>query len=192
MGPRQSVAILATALLAGCLSRPFPETAPGRGPGPVSARSESGYLRERTLLIPVAGVRPEALRDSYEAPRSGGRIHQAIDILAPKGTPVRAADDGYVLRVGENTLGGKVVFLSDPERRLVYYYAHLDTQDPDLRVGRRVSRGDPVGTVGHTGNATADAPHLHFQVMEMGPPSRWWDGRPLDPLPTLRRAVTDR
>ena len=190
--PRPSAAVFAVGLLTACLSRPFSEPALGRAPDPVSVRAELGYLRERTLLIPVVGVHPDALRNTYDDPRSGGRIHQAIDILAPMGTPVRAADNGYVLRVGENTLGGKVIFLSDPARRLVYYYAHLDTQNPGLRVGQPISRGDRIGTVGHTGNATADAPHLHFQVMVMGPTPRWWDGQPLNPFPTLRRAVTDR
>src|SRR5574341_1859127 len=95
----------------------------------------------------------------------GARRHGAIDILAPRGTPVLAADDGSILRVGFNTLGGLTIYQSDPEKRFVYYYAHLDRYASTLRDGSPVSRGDVIGYVGSTGNAPPNTPHLHFQVM---------------------------
>lgn len=150
---------------------------------------EETYLRSRTLIVPVQGVKPNQLQDSFSATRSGGRTHLAIDIMAKRGTPVLAADDGFVLRVATNRLGGKVVFLTDPERTLVYYYAHLDRQQRGLRVGQRIRQGDQIGTVGHTGNAVPSAPHLHFQIMAMGSNGRWWEGPSLNPYPALRRAV---
>lgn len=171
---------LSTLALAAC-GAPRAPIAPREAP-------ETAYLRSRELIIPVKGIESDELRDTFGAARSGGRTHQAIDIMAKKGTPVLAADDGYVLRVGRNDLGGKVIYLSDPKKRLVYYYAHLDTQRRGLSEGDRVRRGDRIGTVGYTGNATKDAPHLHFQVFRMGPPERWWEGAVLDPLPNLLRA----
>lgn len=150
---------------------------------------EETYLRSRTLIVPVKGVRPNQLQDSFNAARSGGRTHLAIDIMAKRGTPVIAADDGFVLRISSNRLGGKVVFLTDPERTLVYYYAHLDRQERGLRVGQRIRQGDQIGTVGHTGNAVPSAPHLHFQIMAMGSNGRWWEGPSLNPYPALRRAA---
>ena len=175
------VGVLLTSLVLGACGAPRAPLAPVES-------AEAVYLRSRELVVPVKGVEPDALRDSFNAARSGGRVHQAVDIMAKKGTPVLAADDGFVLRVSRNDLGGKVIYLSDPKRRLVYYYAHLDTQRRGLREGDRVRRGDRIGTVGYTGNATKDAPHLHFQVFRMGPPERWWEGAVLDPLPNLLRA----
>lgn len=177
----RSLGVLLSAFLVGACGASRAPVAPLEGPG-------VAYLRSRELVIPVKGVASHELRDSFNAARSGGRVHQAIDIMAKKGTPVLAADDGFVLRVGQNALGGKVIYLSDPKRRLVYYYAHLDTQRRGLAVGDRVKRGQRIGTVGHTGNATADAPHLHFQIFRMGPSERWWEGPVLDPLPHLLRA----
>ena len=158
-------------------------------PGPMT---EAEYLRGRDLMVPVQGVRRTQLRDTYNAPRSGGRAHLALDILAPRGTRVLSADDGVILRITRNELGGKVIYIADPERRFVYYYAHLDEWKYGLAEGQRVKRGQLIGSVGTTGNAPADTPHLHFQLMRMGANGRWWDGAPVNPLPYLRREGKER
>jgi murein DD-endopeptidase MepM/ murein hydrolase activator NlpD len=140
-------------------------------------------LRLRGLMVPVAGVRPASLSDSYDAPRDGGRRHEAIDILAPRGTPVLAADDGVIVRIGTNVLGGKVVWTTDTGQLFAYYYAHLDRHARGLREGQAVKRGAVLGYVGTTGNAPPDTPHLHFQMMRMLDARRFSGGTPLNPLP---------
>jgi murein DD-endopeptidase MepM/ murein hydrolase activator NlpD len=132
-------------------------------------------------MVPVDGVSVDKLTDSYEAQRDGGaRRHGAIDIMAPRGTPVLAADDGKVLRMGFNALGGLTVYQVDAQQRFVYYYAHLDRYSSTLRDGVPVSRGEVIGYVGSTGNASATAPHLHFQVMLFR--ERYWEGESVNPF----------
>jgi murein DD-endopeptidase MepM/ murein hydrolase activator NlpD len=151
--------------------------------------ADLAYLRGRLLLLPVANVRARSLTSSFDDPRDGGaRAHLAIDILAPRGTPVLAADDGHVWTVRSNTLGGLTVYTVDPEERFVFYYAHLDRYQPGLVDGMLLLKGDTLGFVGTTGNAPPDVPHLHFQIARIGPDRRWWTGTPLDPLPYLRDA----
>ena len=152
-------------------------------PGARGSEAEARLLHERPLMVPVAGVQPLQLRDTFSEKRGGGRTHRALDILAPRGTPVLAADEGLVLSVRENRLGGRVVFMLDPARRLVYYYAHLDRWADGLAEGQVLEKGDVIGYVGTTGNAPRDTPHLHFQVMRLDDPKRHWDGSPLDPRP---------
>ena len=154
--------------------------------------SDAAYLRSRDLMVPVFGVRSRDLRDTYSAPRSGGRAHLALDILAKKGTRVVAADAGYVLRIERNELGGKTLYLTDENRRFVYYYAHLDEWKYGLAEGQRVHRGQLIGSVGTTGNAPADTPHLHFQLMRMGTGRRYWNGEPVNPIPYLHRTGDER
>jgi murein DD-endopeptidase MepM/ murein hydrolase activator NlpD len=155
-------------------------------------QTEAEYLRSRELMIPVQGVARRRLRDTYSAPRSGGRAHLALDIMAKKGTRALAADDGYILRIGNNALGGKTIYLSDPARRYVYYYAHLDKWVYGLKEGQKVKRGQLIGSVGTTGNAPKDAPHLHFQLMRMTQRRDWWNGPPINPIPYLRRKGDER
>ena len=158
--------------------------APVATPAPRGMSEEdAATLRERMLMVPVAGVHPDQLRDTFTEQRGGGRTHRALDILAPRGTPVLAADEGYVLSVRENRLGGRIVYMLDPARRLVYYYAHLDRWADGLAEGRTLAKGDVIGYVGTTGNAPRDTPHLHFQVMRLDDPKRYWDGLPLDSRP---------
>ena len=128
------------------------------------------------LPVPVAGIAPAQLRDSWGAPRSEGRRHQGIDIFAPRGRPVLSATEGIVLRVGENRLGGLVVFVLGPGGQR-HYYAHLDTQAP-LEAGQRIQAGTPLGTVGTTGNARGTPPHLHYGI--------YGAGGALNPYPLLR------
>ncbi|HET9425363.1 MAG TPA: M23 family metallopeptidase [Gemmatimonadaceae bacterium] len=146
-------------------------------------------LREKELVIPVAGVEPWRIEDSFAAARDGGeRVHGAVDILAPRNTPVLAADDGTVLRLSTNALGGITVYAADPRQQFVYYYAHLDRYHPELVTGRAIRKGDTLGYVGTTGNAPKNVPHLHFQIMLWPSDGKWWNGEPVNPFPVLRQA----
>lgn len=133
------------------------------------------------LMVPVHGYGREGLRDTYTAPRSGDRNHRAIDLLAPAGTPVIAADDQVIGRLGDTPLGGIIIYASDLGAHFVYYYAHLKGYRSGLSVGDTVARGEVIGYVGSTGNASANEPHLHFQVMKRGAGRAWWDGPPINP-----------
>ena len=154
-------------------------------PPPISAE-DAAYLRERRLVVPVAGARVERIADSFADGRSGGRLHLAVDILAPRGTAVLAADDGRIWRLRQGGIGGITIYATDPADRFVYYYAHLDRYRDGLAEGMAIVRGDTLGFVGTTGNAPADVPHLHFQVGVIGPDRRYWTGIPVDPLPFWR------
>jgi len=140
-------------------------------------------LRERGLLVPVKGVSPSQIPDTYDAPRDGARVHYAQDILAKRGTPVLAAEDGAILHVGTNALGGNVIWTTDPSRRFAFYYAHLQKYAKGLHDGQQISRGDVIGYVGTSGNAPPDTPHLHFQMVRIVSGKRYSDGPPLNPLP---------
>ena len=151
--------------------------------GPLSGSETVNYILGRGLLMPVAGVAVSQLRDTFDEGRDQGRVHRALDILAPRGTPVLAADDGRVLRVRPNALGGNTIYATDPAGRVVYYYAHLDAYQTGLAEGATIARGDVLGTVGTTGNAPKDTPHLHFQVMSMPSDGKYWDGDAINPYP---------
>src|SRR5262249_56179675 len=117
-------------------------------------------------MVPVAGVAPSKITDTFDAPRDGGRRrHNALDILAPIGTPVLSADDGVVLALRSNRLGGQVIYAADPDRRFVYYYAHLSRYQPSLAAGQSLRRGQVIGYVGATGNPDPPRPHLHFHLI---------------------------
>ncbi|HYD54864.1 MAG TPA: peptidoglycan DD-metalloendopeptidase family protein [Gemmatimonadaceae bacterium] len=140
------------------------------------------------LLVPVAGVLPRALRDAYTERRSGGRVHEAIDIMAPRGTPVVAAADGKLLKLHRSRLGGLMVYAADAADRLIFMYAHLDRYAPDLKPGAPIRRGQLLGYVGTTGNAPRNAPHLHFAIARGKPSVKWWKGTAVNPYPLLTRA----
>ena len=141
------------------------------------------------LVVPVAGVRASELKDTYGAPRSGGRGHKGVDIFAPRGTPVLAAAAGVVVKRDSNAVGGLAVYERDLDGRTIYYYAHLDRWRAGLKEGDLVRQGDTLGYVGSTGNVSG-APHLHFAVFVVDDPNRWWRGRDLNPYTLLRRAAT--
>lgn len=164
-------------------NRPAPSTT--AAPKIARARSEIEFLRDSRLMVPVAGIAPEQVPDTYWAKRDGGRIHQSADIMAPRGTAVIAAIDGVVLRVGQNKTGGIVVYTTDTERRFVFYHAHLDRVSDAIREGLPIQQGDVLGYVGTTGNAPPNAPHLHFQVMRMPDDDHYWEGQPVDVRPFL-------
>jgi murein DD-endopeptidase MepM/ murein hydrolase activator NlpD len=137
------------------------------------------------LVIPVLGVERDALRDSYGAQRSG-HLHSAIDIMAPRGTPALAAADGTIVKLFHSGEGGLTIYLADRPRSTVYYYAHLDSYAADVHEGSIVARGEVIGFVGSTGNAPANAPHLHFGVERLPAGGNWWKGEPMNPYPILR------
>lgn len=147
----------------------------------------AALLATRELVIPVAGVRPEQLSNTYDQAR-GARRHEAIDIMAARGTPVHAVDDGTVVKLFNSKPGGLTVYQFDREGKLSYYYAHLDRYAEGLREGMPLRRGELVGYVGVTGNAAPDSPHLHFAIFRLGPEKQWWKGEPVNPYPALRRA----
>jgi peptidoglycan LD-endopeptidase LytH len=140
------------------------------------------------LLIPVAGVRPEALVDTYTQARSAGRSHDAIDIAAPRGTPVVAAAAGTVLKLFLSEQGGITLYQLGTDGRTIYYYAHLDRYAPGIAEGMRVQQGDTLGFVGDTGNSGAGNYHLHFEISTTLDPAQYWGGAPVNPYPLLRGA----
>lgn len=137
------------------------------------------------LLIPIPGVRWSDLRDSFHEKR-GTRTHNALDIMAPRGTPILSVDDGTLLKMHNSVPGGLTLYASDPTGHFIYLYGHLDRYNPAMHEGQALKRGDTVGFVGSTGNAAAAGPHLHFAVMQQDDMSKWWMGTPIDPRPLLR------
>lgn len=139
------------------------------------------------LAIPVQGIKANQLTDTFTQARAGGaRTHDAIDIMAPEGTPVLAAADGQVEKLFySNGGGGITIYVRSPDTRWTYYYAHLSGYAPGLAEGQQVKRGQVLARVGHTGDANAAAPHLHFAINRMEPGQRWWQGEPINPYPLL-------
>jgi murein DD-endopeptidase MepM/ murein hydrolase activator NlpD len=155
----------------------------------VAAADEMQSLMGRRLLIPVQGVDRAALRDNFNETRGGVRRHEALDIMAPRGTPVLAAGDGTIAKLARHPLGGITIYEDDPAGKYSYYYAHLDHYAAGLHVGQAIHRGEVIGYVGSTGNAPAWAPHLHFTILDLSQPGHWW-GRPaVNPYPFLVEAA---
>jgi murein DD-endopeptidase MepM/ murein hydrolase activator NlpD len=147
----------------------------------------SQVLASRHLIIPVTGVSRSLLRNTFSERRVLG-AHEALDIAAPRGTPVIAVDDGRVAKLFLSLPGGRTIYQFDPHGNFAYYYAHLDAYAEGLREGMLVKRGDLLGYVGSTGNAAAHAPHLHFAIFRLGPEKRWWQGSAVNPYPFLNGA----
>ena len=145
------------------------------------------HLGPTGLAIPVAGVKPKDLVDTYKQARAGGaRVHDAIDIMAPSGTPVVAAAPGKVEKLFFSKGGGGVTaYVRSPDARYIFYYAHLQDYAPGLREGQILAQGDPIGTVGFTGNANPAGPHLHFAIHQMRPGETWHQGAAVNPYPLL-------
>ena len=154
-------------------------------PTPSLAPPPAAELEDRDLAIPVEGVKREDLVRSYDDDR-GARKHEALDILAPMDTPVRAVENGRIARLFNSKAGGITIYQFDPSERFCYYYAHLSRYADGLRENDRVSRGQVIGYVGTTGNAPKNTPHLHFAIFRLTNEKRWWEGTPLDPYPILR------
>lgn len=157
---------------------------------PAPAKSTPDHPATPALLIPVSGIHASQLQDTFGDTRGEGtRAHEALDIMAPRGTPVLAASDGTVEKLFESVPGGLTIYEFGPDRSHAYYYAHLDRYAAGLAEGQRLRRGDIIGYVGSTGNASEDAPHLHFAIFVLGPERRWWQGTAIDPYPLLKRAA---
>src|SRR5436305_5572652 len=155
-------------------------TAPSAAPPPTD-------LAARELLVPVQGVQPQGLQDTFDQARSGGRVHDAIDILAPRNTPVLAVEPGRIVKLFTSAKGGLTIYQSAPTETYCYYYAHLERYAPGLAEGNQVARGRVIGYVGTSGDAPANTPHLHFAITRLPPEKKWWQGEALNPYPILRR-----
>ena len=157
---------------------------------PAIARSLPVVAALDRIVIPVAGIRVEELKDNFGDARSG-HTHGAIDIMAPRGTPVLAAVDGTIRKLFTSRAGGLTIYEFDRGGNMSYYYAHLDHYVDGLREGREVHRGDVIGYVGSTGNAPAHAPHLHFAISVLPATKEWWKGEAINPYPILvSRGIT--
>lgn len=165
---------------------PSPQSTTATAVPPVMVVRPSTEIPSKPLLIPVVGIKASQLTDTYTNARSGGRIHDGIDIMAQRGTKVIAADDGTVVKLFYSNQGGLTVYQFDPTEKIVYYYAHLDSYAPGLVEGKQLRSGDPIGLVGSSGNASDAAPHLHFEVSVLGPEKIWWKSTAINPYPLLR------
>ena len=190
-------ALCALLLLAGCRFGKAPAVLSPAAPTGAAAlpralpagvtREDYEYLRKRELRLPVADVPFSRLRDTFNDARDGKRVHRAVDIMAPKGTPVLSTDAGRILKLRKGGAGGITIYAVDPAEKFVYYYAHLDRYRRGLAEGQAVQKGDTIGYVGTSGNAPRNFPHLHFQVTRMPPDRKWWAGVAVDPLPLFKR-----
>jgi murein DD-endopeptidase MepM/ murein hydrolase activator NlpD len=164
---------------------PTPAPTPSATTTPVPVTSPPSYTPSSKLIIPVAGVRPEQLQDTFTDARSEGRVHDAIDIIAPMGTPVLAAADGKIVKLFHSDRGGITIYQLDPDNKTIYYYAHLDRYADGIAEGKVVRQGETIAYVGDTGNAGAGNYHLHFSISLVSDPKRYWDGVNINPYPLL-------
>ncbi len=176
---------------------PAPTASPSESPAPTPSPSpaqqgqaapdgQAPQAGEGRLLIPVAGVRPEQLQDTFKDSRSEGRVHDAIDIMAPRDTPVVAAAPGRVIKLFNSQRGGITLYQLDDDNTTVYYYAHLERYAEGIKEGHYARRGETIGYVGDSGNATPGNTHLHFQVYRVKDPKHFWTGENLNPYPLLK------
>jgi murein DD-endopeptidase MepM/ murein hydrolase activator NlpD len=153
---------------------------------PVMSANSLEDLRMRSLTLPVQGIERAKLHSNFDELRGGTRKHEALDILAPRNTPVLAVEDGKIARLFLSDAGGITIYQYDPSMTYVYYYAHLERYAAGLKEGQPVKRGDVIGYVGTTGNAPRDTPHLHFAIVKMTDEKRWWQGTAIDPYSVLK------
>lgn len=158
---------------------------------PVETRieKEPTFVGQINLIIPVAGARPDQLLDTYDDARSEGRVHDAIDIMAPAETPVLAAADGKILKLFQSDRGGTTIYQLSQDEKMVFYYAHLSRYADNLAEGSVVRQGDTIAYVGDTGNAGPGNYHLHFSIALVSDPQRYWEGSNINPYPLLSRSV---
>jgi murein DD-endopeptidase MepM/ murein hydrolase activator NlpD len=161
------------------------EAVPAAITGSVAHSNSVDLLRDRDLDIPVEGVDEEDLRDTFADAR-GGHAHEALDIMAPRHTPVLAVDNGAIQKLFTSKAGGFTIYQLDPTATFSYYYAHLDRYADGLHEGQMVRRGQVIGYVGSTGNASPEAPHLHFGIFRLTAERQWWKGEPINPYPVFR------
>ena len=183
LGHRQETRVVAPAADAGVEHGPVATTGTNEPPAVIPAAADD--IEDRDLEIPVRGIEENELYDSFEDTR-GSRVHQAIDIMAERGTPVLAVEDGTIKKLFTSKAGGLTIYQFDPSDTFCYYYAHLDSYAHNLREGTAIRKGDVIGYVGSTGNASKDAPHLHFAIFRLTNEKQWWKGEPLNPYPILK------
>jgi peptidoglycan LD-endopeptidase LytH len=165
---------------------PPPPQAGSTPPPPMLARPPADLL-QRDLLVPVQGMARTKLVDTFDDARGQGRVHDAIDIMADRNTPVLAIESGRVVKLFTSKLGGLTIYQFDPTETYCYYYAHLDHYPPGLKEGDQVTRGQVIAYVGSTGDASPDAPHLHFEITRLHADKKWWQGDSINPYPILRQ-----
>ena len=169
---------------------PFAEVSPAAKPSPDNTTAPTNptlSAQPGELIIPVAGVSKDQLIDTFTAARGDGRAHDAIDIAAPKGTPVLAVAAGRIIRLFPSKAGGTTIYQLSNDEKFIYYYAHLDRYADGLLEGHFVIQGQTIAYVGDTGNAGAGNYHLHFSIAVTSDPKRWWDGVNVNPYPLLRK-----
>jgi len=164
-------------------------SSPTPTPTPTPTPIQTSFVGRVDLIVPVAGVRPDQLLDTFDDARAEGRVHDAIDIAAPAGTPVIAAASGRILKLFQSERGGTTIYQLSADERTVYYYAHLQGYADGLAEGKVVRQGEVVAYVGDTGNAGAGNYHLHFSIAAVSDPKRYWEGTNINPYPLLRSSV---
>lgn len=190
MNLRRSIGLLSLFALIGLTFRYcvvfLPNASESMTPSSGSLTSSSHDRPPTKVRLPVEGIMVGQLVDTYAQSReSGRRVHNAIDILAPRGTRVLAAAPGVIEKLFKSDRGGNTVYVRSPDRHWTYYYAHLDSYAPGVRQGAAISAGEWLGAVGSSGNASAEAPHLHFAINRMRPGEQWFQGEPVNPYPIL-------
>ena len=170
----------------GTSGEPSPVVIPPPPSEPTIGAEPAAELADRDLAIPVQGITADKLTRSFSDRRGSGRVHEAIDILAPMHTPVVAVEGGTVARLFYSKAGGITLYQFDPTEKYSYYYAHLDRYAEGIREGQTLRKGQVIGYVGVSGNAPKNTPHLHFAVFRLTEAKRWWEGSPLDPYDVLR------
>ncbi|HET9441323.1 MAG TPA: M23 family metallopeptidase [Longimicrobiales bacterium] len=170
-------------LVVGILAGPVPLIAQNavKASGTPSPHPIIDELKAKGLLLPVPGVDPSALIDTFRDPRGQNRVHHAVDIVAPRGTPVLSTDSGRIIKLYRSRAGGLMIYASDASKRFIYYYAHLDRYHTGITEGQTIARGDTIGYVGTSGNAPANYPHLHFAILRSYNISKWSRGLPVNP-----------
>jgi murein DD-endopeptidase MepM/ murein hydrolase activator NlpD len=161
-------------------------------PVTLNSISQNDYdtLAARDLTPPLSGVKRSEILDTFDQSRGGGKRHEATDIMAPRGTPVHAVQDGTIRKLFLSKAGGNTIYEFDPEGIYCFYYAHLDRYADGLQEGMSVRKGDVIGYVGSTGNAARDSPHLHFAIVKLGSDKKWWEGTAINPYPILVRLAS--
>ncbi|HWW64184.1 MAG TPA: M23 family metallopeptidase [Sphingomonadaceae bacterium] len=183
---RRLLAIVALLLVLALFVRYCVRVIPADAPHPPAQTAP--VQAARGLIVPVAGVKPGELVDTFAQARAAGTSHDAIDIMAPRGAEVRAAAPGRIEKLFHSEKGGNTIYVRSPDRRWIYYYAHLDAYRAGLHEGQTVAQGEAIATVGSTGNADPAAPHLHFAINRMAPGEDWYEGTPINPYPLLTDA----
>lgn len=162
---------------------------PGAAGTVTVTQSDIMALAQRHLIVPISGIAADKLPDTFNELRGGTRKHEALDILAPRGTPVHSADDGTAIKLFTSKAGGLTVYVAGPAQRFVYYYAHLDSYASGLAEGQILHKGDVLGYVGTSGNADPNVPHLHFAIARIDNIREWWKGEPINPTTVLQAAA---